>query len=253
MSTYVYGIVARAHPAPPAGLDGVGDPPKPLRLLTEGELAAVVSDAPPGLRPERRELVAHQHVLDALEAHGTVLPMPFSSLAPDDASVRGVLAQRAGHYLERLHALTGKVEYRVRARHDEEAVLRRVMVENPEIRTLTEAGALATAAGAEGSEGMDQRLRLGALVVGAIQAAEAEDAAEVRRVLEFVSEAVSVAPPGEQWLVDVACLVSREMADVLLTTVERLREDHPQLGVWVNGPLPPCSFVEPGPSAPAHR
>ncbi len=63
MSTYVYGITARSHPALPEGMTGVGEPPRPVRLPHGGELAAVVSDAPEGLRPERRDLLAHQNVL----------------------------------------------------------------------------------------------------------------------------------------------------------------------------------------------
>ncbi len=51
MSTYVYGITTSTHPSLPEGMDGVGDPPCRVRVLREGELAALVSDAPEGLRP----------------------------------------------------------------------------------------------------------------------------------------------------------------------------------------------------------
>lgn len=60
---------------------------------------------------------------------GPVLPMRSGSVAPDDAAVVGVLAERAGHYEERLEALDGKVEYNVKASHEEEAVLHCVMSE----------------------------------------------------------------------------------------------------------------------------
>ncbi len=82
MSTYVYGITAASHPPLPEGMGGVGDPARPVRVLTEGELAAVVSDAPRGLRPKRRELLAHQNVLAEIGAGGCVLPMRFGSVAP---------------------------------------------------------------------------------------------------------------------------------------------------------------------------
>ncbi|WP_375136724.1 hypothetical protein [Streptomyces sp. A244] len=32
-------------------MDDVGDPPRPVRVLRQGELAAIVSDAPEDLRP----------------------------------------------------------------------------------------------------------------------------------------------------------------------------------------------------------
>lgn len=245
MSTYVYGISARSHPALPVGMGGVGDPALPVRVLGEGELAAIVSDAPEGLRPKRRDLLAHQNVLDEVGAGGPVLPMRFGSVAPDDPAVTGVLAERGEHYRERLGALDGKVEYNAKATHDEEAVLHRVMGENPELRALTEANRQA------GGGTYEDRLRLGEMVVAAVQTREAEDAAEVQRVLEPAASAVSVGPDSTGWLANVSFLVDRRSAEVFLAAVDEVRESHPHLELRVNGPLPPYSFVEPGPSQPA--
>ncbi|WP_151478629.1 GvpL/GvpF family gas vesicle protein [Streptomyces albicerus] len=245
MSTYVYGITAGSHPKLPEGVDGVGDPPRAVRVIKEGELAAVVSDAPEGLRPKRRDLLAHQNVLAETGAVGPVLPMRFGSLSPDDAAVAGVLAERADHFKERLEALAGKVEYNVKASHDEEAVLHRVMAENPEIRALTEANRQA------GGGSYEQRLRLGEIVVAAVKNREAEDAVEIQHVLEPVAAAVSVGPESTGWLANVSFLVDRESAEVFINAVEQVRKSHPYLELRVNGPLPPYSFVEPGPSPPA--
>ncbi|MFF1630728.1 GvpL/GvpF family gas vesicle protein [Streptomyces sp. NPDC058272] len=245
MSTYVYGISAASHPSLPEGMGGVGAPARPVRILKEGDLAAVVSDAPDGLRPKRRDLLAHQNVLSEVGAGGSVLPMRFGSVAQDDAAVAGVLAERAEHYQERLKTLAGKVEYNVKASHDEEAVLHRVMSENSEIRALTEANRQA------GGGDYEQRLLLGELVVTALQQQEGADAAELRQTLEPVAEAVSVGPESTGWLANVSFLVDRDEAAGFLTAVEQVRESHPHLEVRVNGPLPPYSFVEPGPAEPA--
>ncbi|MFF7467885.1 GvpL/GvpF family gas vesicle protein [Streptomyces sp. NPDC008092] len=245
MSTYVYGITAAAHPALPEGMDGVGDPPRRVRVLTEGGLAALVSEAPAGLRPGRRDLLAHRNVLARAGDGGCVLPMRFGSVAPDDDTVTGVLAERADHYRERLRTLDGKVEYHVRAGHIEEAVLHRVMSEDPELRALAEAGRKA------GGGTHQSRMRLGAMVVAAVQAREAEDAAEVRQVLEAESAAVSAEPDPTGWLVNVSFLVDRRSAGSFLAGAERLRRSRPHLDLSVNGPLPPYSFVEPGPAEPA--
>lgn len=245
MSTYVYGIAAASHASLPHGIDGVGDPARPVRIVTRGDLAAVVSDAPEGLRPKRRDLLAHQNVLSEAAAGGTVLPMRFGNLAPDDDAVAGVLAERSEHYLERLDALAGKVEYNVKATHQEEAVLHRVMAENPEIRAIAEAHRK------EGGGSYEQRLKLGELVVAAIQSREAEDAVDLQHTLEPAADAVSVGPESTGWVANVSFLVARDSADVFLTAVEQVRKGHPHLDVRVNGPLPPYSFVEPGPSEPA--
>ncbi|WP_306187848.1 GvpL/GvpF family gas vesicle protein [Streptomyces sp. MK5] len=245
MSTYVYGIMAASHPSPPQGTAGVGEPPRPVRVLKAGELAAVVSDAPEELRPKRRDLLAHQNVLSEAGAEGCVLPMRFGSVAPDDATVTGVLTERAEHYTERLRALDGKVEYNVKAGHVEEAVLHRVMAENPDIRAQAEANRLA------GGGSYDDRLRLGEMVAGAVKAREAEDGAQVVRALTPAAAAVSSGPESTGWLANASFLVDREAAARFLDAAEQVRRDMPHLELRVNGPLPPYSFVEPGPSEPA--
>ncbi|MEU6770759.1 GvpL/GvpF family gas vesicle protein [Streptomyces sp. NPDC046759] len=245
MSTYVYGITTRAHPALPEGMAGVGEPPRPVRVLTAGELAAVVSDAPEDLRPKRRDLLAHQNVLAESGAAGCVLPMRFGSIAPDDDAVTQVLSERADHYQERLRELDGKIEYNVKATHVEEAVLHMVMAENAGMRELAEANRRA------GGGSYDDKIRLGEMVAAAVKAKEAEDAAEVRRLLTPAAAAISVGPESTGWLVNVSFLVARDTAEDFLAAVEEVRKSHPHLDLRVNGPLPPYSFVEPGPAEPA--
>ncbi|POX50852.1 gas vesicle protein [Streptomyces sp. Ru71] len=242
MSTYVYGIAAASHPKLPEGMDGVGEPARPVRILTAGELAAIVSDAPEGLRPKRRDLLAHQNVLGEAGAAGCVLPMRFGSVAPDDDTVVSVLTERADHYKERLRALDGRVEYNVKANHVEEAVLHRVMAESPEIRSLAEANRRA------GGGSYDDKLRLGEMVAAAVKAKEAEDATVLQRMLEPVAEAVSAGPESSGWLANVSLLVDKDAADRFVAAVEQARKDLPQLEIRVNGPLPPYSFVDPGPA-----
>lgn len=245
MSTYIYGITATSHPGLPEGMGGVGDPSLPVRVLRQGELAALVSDAPEGLRPKRRELLAHQNVLSEAGAAGCVLPMRFGSVAPDDDAVTGVLAERAEHYGERLRALDGRVEYNVKANHIEDAVLHHVMAGNPEIRALAEANRQS------GGGSYEQKIQLGEMVAAAVKGKEAEDATALESALEPVADAVSVGPESTGWLANVSYLVKRETAEEFLAAVEQARKDLPHLEVRLNGPLPPYSFVEPGPAEPA--
>ncbi|WP_225636954.1 GvpL/GvpF family gas vesicle protein [Streptomyces solaniscabiei] len=245
MSTYVYGITAGSHPSLPEGLTGVGNPPSEVRVLHEGDLAAIVSDAPEDLRPKRRELLAHQNVLSEAGAEGCVLPMRFGSVAPDDSAVTGVLAERAEHYQERLRALDDRVEYNIKANHVEEAVLHHVMAANPEIRALAESNRKS------GGGSYESKIQLGEMVAAAVKDKEGEDAAALERALEPAADAVSVGPESTGWLANVSFLVKRETAEEFLAAVERARREMPHLEVRVNGPLPPYSFVEPGPAEPA--
>ncbi|MGY0070858.1 GvpL/GvpF family gas vesicle protein [Streptomyces sp. QTS137] len=245
MSTYIYGIIAEAHPSLPEGMGGVGDPPREVRILEESGLAAVVSDAPEGLRPKRKELLAHQHVLSEVGAAGCVLPMRFGSVATDDNAVTAVLAERAEHYKERLRALDGRVEYNIKASHVEEAVLHRVMAESPELRAMAEAARQA------GGGNYESKIQLGEMVATAVKGQEAQDAMALENALVPAAHAVSVGPESTGWLANVSYLVDRDSAQEFLNAVDRIREEMPHLEVRVNGPLPPYSFVEPGQSEPA--
>ncbi|MCX4642132.1 GvpL/GvpF family gas vesicle protein [Streptomyces sp. NPDC055059] len=245
MSTYIYGIASREHPALPDGMGGIGKPAREVRIVREGGLAAIVSDSPDDLRPKRHDLLAHQSVLAEAGAAGAVLPMRFGSLAPDDTSVAAVLGERADHYHERLRALDGKVEYNVKAQHDEQAVLHRVMADDPELRAFVEANKRA------GGGSHEEKLRLGEAVVAAVQAREEADAVEVRRLLEPAADAVSVGPDGTGWLANLSFLIPRDRVERFLAAVKELGEKHSHVKVRANGPLPPYSFVEPGPAKPA--
>ncbi|MBO8193136.1 GvpL/GvpF family gas vesicle protein [Streptomyces oryzae] len=238
MSTYVYGI--SRTPAPPLrrGLTGVGDPPRAVRVLERDGLVAVVSDAPDDLRPKRRQLLAHQQVLAAVSAERVVLPMRFGSVSEDDATVGEVLLDRAGHFLERLETLEGKVEYNIKASHNQEAVLHLVMAEQPGLRAESEANRAA------GGGTYEQKLALGEKIARAVQAREPADAALLRRALEPLTAEVSEGPQSAGWLANLSVLVDREAADALLSAVEELDTSAPQLDLKVNGPLPPYSFVE---------
>ncbi|MBO1330261.1 GvpL/GvpF family gas vesicle protein [Streptomyces sp. VRA16 Mangrove soil] len=243
MSTYVYGIAAADHPALPDGMEGVGKPALPVRTVTAGGLAAIVSDAPENLRPKRRDLLAHQNVLSEAGGGGTVLPMRFGSVADDDRAVATALEQRAEHYTERLRALHDSVEYNVKVQHDEEAVLHVVMAEHPDVRELAQRNRAA------GGGSHEDRLRLGEAVATAVQQREARDAEEVRAALEPHAQDVSPGPESSGWITNLSFLVHRGSSEHLLQAVEEARKASPHLVFSVNGPLPPYSFVEPAPAA----
>ncbi|WP_046731426.1 GvpL/GvpF family gas vesicle protein [Streptomyces humi] len=238
MSTYVYGIIRASHPSLAKDLDGIGDPPRPVRVLRQGELAAIVSDAPDQLRPKRRDLLAHQRVLAEAGAGGVVLPMRFASASPDDDTVTEVLAERAEHFLERLRALDGTAEYNVKANHDEEAVIRLIMTDHHDIRSLAEANREA------GGGTQEDRIRLGEMIAAAVQEREAADARLLHQALEPLAEAVSAGPQSSGWLANFSFLVEGGSAERFLAAVDAFRREHLHLELRVNGPLPPYSFVD---------
>ncbi|GAA0467551.1 GvpL/GvpF family gas vesicle protein [Streptomyces olivaceiscleroticus] len=243
MTTYVYGIAHADHPLPEQQVLGVGDPPCPVRIVRSGELAAVVSDCPDGLRPKRRDLLAHQHVLTEVGGAGAVLPLRFGSLSTDDDAVRDALGEHTAHYKTQLADLDGRVEFNVKAAHREEAVLRLVVDDEPEVRRLTEA--LQSAGGGSYPE----RVRLGELVANGVRAREVQDAHTIERTLAPLAEQSAPGPEGSGWLVNLSFLLPRAETAPFQEAAHRLAEEQPHLELLVNGPLPPYSFVRPAHSA----
>ncbi|WP_051871232.1 GvpL/GvpF family gas vesicle protein [Streptomyces sclerotialus] len=243
MTTYVYGIAHADHPAPEKQVLGIGDPPRPVRIVRAGELAAVVSDCPDDLRPKRRDLLAHQHVLTETSSAGAVLPLRFGSLSADDEAVRDALGEHTEHYKTQLAELAGRVEYNVKAVHREEAVLRLVVDDEPEVRRLTES--LQSAGGGSYPE----RVQLGELVANGVRAREVSDARTVERTLAPLAEQSAPGPEGSGWLVNLSFLLPRGETAPFTEAAHRLAETQPHLELLVNGPLPPYSFVRPAHSA----
>ncbi|MEU9343648.1 GvpL/GvpF family gas vesicle protein [Streptomyces sp. NPDC048278] len=237
MAVYVYSITSRDHPMRLDGVHGVGEPPGTLRTVTAGALCAVVSDAPDGLRPKRRDVLAHQEVQERLMADGAVLPLRFGMTTESDETVRAALADRAGEYQERLRNLAGTTEYNLKASWEEEPLLRRILRESDEARDLN-------AAIRDGSGTPQMSLALGELVA---REAEVRQQALAKGIVEALHPYVrdeSFAPPGGHDFLSVSFLVRADQEEMFLATEISLAN---QLGeeceVRLRGPLPPYSFV----------
>ncbi|WAP55221.1 GvpL/GvpF family gas vesicle protein [Streptomyces sp. S465] len=238
MSTYVYGIARGEVADLDDRLTGIGDPPLPVRALNEGELAAIVSDCPAELKPRRRDLLAHQHVLAEVSGSHPVLPMRFGSVSSSDEDVRSVLAEHADRYQDQLSRLSGRVEYNVKAVHDEDAVLHQVLAEEPDLRVMAEANRAA------GGGTYEERVRFGERVAEAVRAHEVRDAKLVEEALAPTAEDVRPGPESGGWFLSLSLLLDKDAADPLLTAAADLEKAHPWLKLRLNGPLPPYSFVE---------
>ncbi|MGZ2360644.1 GvpL/GvpF family gas vesicle protein [Streptomyces sp. 372A] len=236
MSTYIYAITGAGHPLPLDGLHGVGDPPAELRILRTDRLAAVVSDAPPGLRAKRRDVLAHQGVLEALMEKGATLPMRFGLVGPGDEEVTAALDREADAYGERLAELDGQVEYNLKAGRDEDDLLREIMTESDEIRRLNER------ARTQGSR--DDQLALGELVAHEVSARHAREAEEVAGRLAAAATRSSSAEPAPQHFLNLSFLVPRAEADAFVEAVRREADTRGDAYAYtLTGPLPPYSFV----------
>ncbi|MET9515713.1 GvpL/GvpF family gas vesicle protein [Streptomyces sp. NPDC002994] len=237
MAVYVYAITAAAHPLRLEGVNGVGEPPEKLRTVNGGSLAAVVSDAPDGLKAKRRDVLAHQSVLERLMADGSVLPLRFGAVAPDEEAVQQVLEERAEAYRERLSALDGCVEFHLKASCAEEPLLREILLQSEEARRLNEEIR-------SGRGGQDLQIALGELVAGQVQLRHEAFAAETVEALRPLARDIRMSDPTGEDFVSVSFLVEQarqsDFAAAERDLAERRGED---FDFRLHGPLPPYSFV----------
>ncbi len=135
---YVYGVLAAGSRMPPdlAGVDGE----LPVRLVEDGDLAAIVSEAPldefgeETIREHLEDVAwleekarAHEAVLEvALGMTDALVPMRLCTVFSGEEQVREMLTGERDILLEALARLTEKAEWGVKAFADREALDREV-------------------------------------------------------------------------------------------------------------------------------
>ncbi|MEU3909879.1 GvpL/GvpF family gas vesicle protein [Streptomyces sp. NPDC029721] len=237
MAVYVYAVTRREHPCRLDGLTGVGPDAPAVRTLESGELRAVVSDVGEAIRPKRRDIAAHQAVLDRLMGDETPLPLQFGYTAPDDETVRQVLAERADGYLDALAGVRGCAEYNVKARQDEGVLLRGILEDSPRASGLNEE-ILA------GDTDPRLPLELGQLVAAEVDRRSSNASADLIRALAPLARAYVVHPPTGEDFVNLSLLVPRDGEGAFLDAHAGLtREADAGVRTRLTGPLPPYSFV----------
>jgi hypothetical protein len=171
-ASYVFGVVPAGVPPPASADTAITE----VRLVTRGALAAVVGSVPSD-RPLGRaaDLRAHDRVIADLVAAGTpVLPFRFGAVVADDRAVEDeLLDAHHDEFVAALATVTGRVQYTVKARYEQDAVLRELLEQRPDIASLRSAT----------RQSMSDQLRLGEVIVAALADLRVDDAATVQDTL----------------------------------------------------------------------
>lgn len=146
---YLYGVVPATAPAPAAELRGVEA--QPVRLVHEGELAGIVSEAPADVYAEEaldarladlawvgERGVAHERVLSWFADRGPVLPLAPFSLHQDEARVRARLREGAQELGRTLARLAGRREWGIKLWRIDAALAGQLDELSPRLRALAE-------------------------------------------------------------------------------------------------------------------
>jgi len=240
-AVYVYGILPGDIELE-SGATGVGDPPGEVRVVRQGDLAALVSDidlTKPLGRPD--DLFAHEELLDATAAEVPVLPLRFGALvSSDDAVADELLAAHHDEFAAALRQLEGRVEYVVRGRYDEQGILREVLEENPQAARLAK-----QIRGADPDATRELRIQLGEILNTEVAAKREKDTRAVGDAAAGLVEASVVRPPASELdAAYTAFLVRTDAADELEEAVSRLARDWGgRVDLNLIGPLAAYDFV----------
>jgi Gas vesicle synthesis protein GvpL/GvpF len=235
-AVYVYGVTRSGIGL--RRLKGLAD--ASVDLVEHGELAAIVSDAPPGqLRAKRRDVLRHTEVLQRALENETVLPLAFGIVFASRTSVvDDLLVARYEELVELMHRFDALIELTVRAFYREDAVLAEIVREDraiSELREATQTGAVSEAA----------RVRLGEAVAQQLEARRARDAdALLARLLPLAGDVVVEERRAEYEVLRASFLVDRHALERFDTRMQELaREQDERMLFKYTGPLAPHSFV----------
>jgi hypothetical protein len=209
VGSYIYGIIP-AGTRIPDGLSPIpsGEGDGGLGLVTVGGLAAVVSDVAIS-RPlgTRKDLMAHETVLNAIAQESPVLPMRFGAVVTDDDAVADeLLTPHQDYFVKALGQMEGLTEFSLRGDYDQNAVLTRIVEDNPEIQQLRE-----RIAGVDEDASYYDRIKLGEAISHSMDRLKQVDADATLDALERYAIATVVKEPGgENGAVHVAFLVRRD-------------------------------------------
>lgn len=216
---YIYGVLEEVSADLGLGLDG-----SPLRVVSVGRVAAVVSAHERAPEPEEDRFWQHEAVVERLLEEGAVLPMRFGVTVADQGELEALLRSREGEFVALLAMVRGAVELSVRA-------------ELPMSRSSQEPGGDA-AAKRSGTEYMRDRGRVLREVEQAKERLHEPLKDLARRSLVLEARGAR----GWEGVFRAAYLVDVERVEAFARCVESLAE---QLGgeVSCTGPWPPYSFV----------
>jgi hypothetical protein len=239
VALHLYGVT-RADAGVPEEVVGRGG--GQLRLVTDDDLAVVVSDVDAERPAGAKDLLAHARVLEAYAGGGTVIPMQFGIALHDEDEVRErVLAAERESLRHLVASFEGRVQLTVQAFLQEEPALREVLVREPRLREERDA-----LRGLSGPESQARQVELGHGIAEVMEQLRAEYHDLLLDRLDPLAEAVADnEPTGADQVLNAAFLLPRTSQEAFDSEVAVLRDDlDATLRIRYVGPQPPYAFVE---------
>jgi hypothetical protein len=210
--------------------------------ISEGGISAVVSDIHDRrLRPERRNLAAHQGVLNRLMEFTTPLPMAFGTIAHGAEAVREMLACNLDAISKQLNGVAGRAEMILRVKWDVPNIFEYFVATQRELMLARD-----RLFGTDREPRQEDKLEIGRLFERLL---EEEREALTEKVEQAVSGCGSKIKRNkcrnEMEVMNLACLVPRDRQTAFEDRIfhaARLFDNN--FAFDYNGPWPPYNFVE---------
>jgi hypothetical protein len=236
---YLYAIITAngKHDFGPLGIGG-----NTVYAISDGSISAVVSNVPnKKIRPQRRNLAAHQRVLKCLMAETTPLPMAFGVIADGDRAVKEILADHHSLFLAQCNRVSGKVEMGLRVTWDVDNIFDYFINTHPELRSARD-----TYFGTGREPSQEDKLELGRLFDHLLQQDRENLTDDVEQTLDpYCHEIKRGKCRSEQDVMNLSCLVARNAESRFEEGILKAAGKFDNSFIFdYNGPWAPHNFVE---------
>jgi hypothetical protein len=235
---YLYAVVPVAD-ARTLGTIGIGN--NDVFAVTAGPLAAVCSRIDSDrIRPERRNLAAHQAVLNQLAPGSAVLPMSFGTIASSEDAISDILTKSRELFLTQLARVAGKVEMGLRVAWDVPNVFEYFVSHHRELQAARDELV------SSGSSNRDELIQVGRMFERVLTAERDRLFKSVSTVLQRSGVVVKRNPArNEKEAINLACLITRELQGQFEEIVCEAAKGFDSSYLFdLSGPWLPHNFVE---------
>jgi len=241
--TYLYAVASGIRSPDMLGnLTGVRG--SKVYTVDDQGLTAIVSDVPTReeLRPERRNMAAHQDVLGkATQASRVVLPVAFGTIADNADGIKGLLSRYHDDLESQLGRLESKRQMNLQLTYGGASSIYEYLVEqDPELRRardeLRDAGDAAT---------RELKIDVGQRFEAALNAMRDQYGQDLENVIRnSCAELKRLPPRSEKEIARIACLVDQKQEEGWDALVKEAGAKLPEFfTIEESGPFPPYDFV----------
>ncbi|MBU4487151.1 MAG: GvpL/GvpF family gas vesicle protein [Candidatus Delongbacteria bacterium] len=186
-------------------LEGIEN--KPVYSITNGRISAVVSDLiNKKIRPERRNIAAHQNVLKSLTNECGLLPVAFGTFVNNKEDIKKLLTRNHNSFLNQLIKLAGKVEMGLRVDWDVPNIFEYFVNTHSDLRIVRDQMFFNNR-----EPSQDEKIEIGRIFNNLVNEDRKNHIDIVEEVLNPICDEIKINPPrNEKDVMRLACLIDKE-------------------------------------------